>query len=162
MQDHADERIVRLLAEHGVPFRVHEHTVARTVADAQERLPFPRERFLKTVAFRVKNGPWVLAALRGQDRVDYRKLAAALGVRRGDLLQPAPGEVEEALGFAVGGVCPIPPNADAETVVDRGAADLGTVYCGIGRADRTLEIGLTDLVTVARARVLPIAQEPPP
>jgi len=76
------ERIVERLTARGVPFTIHEHVPARTVADALERLPFSPDAYLKTVAFRLKAGGWVLATLRGADRVEYRRLAAALGVPR--------------------------------------------------------------------------------
>jgi Cys-tRNA(Pro)/Cys-tRNA(Cys) deacylase len=157
--DTTDARIVALLTARGIHFRVHEHPVSRTVEDAKAQLPFPLEQFLKTVIFRVKNGPWLLAACKGQDRVDYRKLAEAAGTRRVDIVQPAPEEIA-ALGYIVGAVAPFPLNAEASTIVDAGAAaTMDTVYCGIGRADRTLEIGLRDPITVANARVAPITQE---
>ena len=41
------------LTARGVPFTIHEHVAAQTVADAQERLPFPFTAYLKTVAFRL-------------------------------------------------------------------------------------------------------------
>jgi len=102
----------------GVPFTIHEHVVARTVADALERLPFSPEAYLKTVAFRLKAGGWVLAVLRGADRVDYRALAAALGVGRRDLHQMAPDEVAADLGYPVGGVGPVPTNGRIRTIFD--------------------------------------------
>lgn len=151
---------IRRLTEHGVSFRIHEHVVSRTVADAEALLPFPLDCLLKTVVFRVKGGPWILAVCRGQDRVDYRKLALACGVKRADLVRPAPGEVEAALGFAIGGVSPIPPDDTTRSIVDATAATtLDTVFCGIGRNDRTLEIAIADLIAVAGAQVLPIVQE---
>jgi Cys-tRNA(Pro)/Cys-tRNA(Cys) deacylase len=153
------ERLARRLAESGVRFRVHEHVVSRTVADAEALLPFPLDCLLKTVVFRVKGGSWVLAACRGQDRVDYRKLALACGVRRADLVRPSPEEVEARLGFAIGGVSPIPPDDTTLAIIDAtAAATVDTVYCGIGRNDQTLEIAIADLVAVAGARVLPIVQ----
>ncbi len=156
----AAERIAALLTARGIPFRVHEHHVSRTVADALETLPFPPEQLLKAIVFRVKDGPWVLAALRGLDRVNYKMLADALAVRRADISRPDPAEVEAALGYAMGGVCPIPPNDATRTIVDaRAASDLDTVFCGIGRDDRTLEIALADLIAVSGALVAPIAQE---
>lgn len=65
---HVAEQIVARLTSRGVPFTIHEHVVARTVADALERLPFSPDAYLKTVAFRLKAGGWALAALRGADR----------------------------------------------------------------------------------------------
>lgn len=151
------ERIVALLTARGIAFRAHEHRVARTVEEAKTLLPFPPEHFLKTIAFRVKDGPWILAALRGQDRVDYRKLAAALGVRRGDLTRPDAAEIEATLGYPIGGVGPIPPNEETRTVIDSGATAMERVFCGMGRVDRTLEIALADIIAVSDARVAPIA-----
>jgi|tagenome__1003787_1003787.scaffolds.fasta_scaffold19291042_2 Cys-tRNA(Pro)/Cys-tRNA(Cys) deacylase len=153
------ELLTGRLADSGVRFRIHEHVVSRTVADAEALLPFPLAGLLKTVVFRVKGGPWVLAVCRGQDRVDYRKLALACEVKRADLVRPAPEEVEAALGFAIGGVSPLPPDDTTRSIVDATAATtLDTVYCGIGRNDQTLEIAIADLIAVAGARVLPIVQ----
>ncbi len=164
MEDVATQReqeLTRLLTGYGFRFRIHEHVVSRTVADAEAYLPFPTEQLLKTVVFRVKGGPWVLAACRGQDRVDYRKIAVACGVKRDQIVRPTPEEVEATLGYAIGGISPIPPDASMQSLVDAtAAATLDTVYCGIGRNDRTLEIGIADLIAAAQARVLPLVQEP--
>src|SRR5438876_12357609 len=103
MMARADDWILARLAEHGVPFRVHEHPVARTVAEAEALRLFPPERFLKTVAFRTRAGAWILAGVPGRQRVDYRKLAEALAVRRGDIPQAAPGGGGGGLGFGSGG-----------------------------------------------------------
>jgi Cys-tRNA(Pro)/Cys-tRNA(Cys) deacylase len=155
----AEARIIALLTAHGVRFRVHAHTVAVTVADAAARLPFPQDQFLKTVAFTAGGTGWILAALRAHDRVDYRKLAAAAGVRRADLRQPDPAEVAVALGMAAGGIGPFPLATATLVIVDNAATGMDTVYCGMGRSDRTLEIGLRDLIRVVHAHVHPIAQD---
>ena len=155
----ATEQIAERLAAHGVAFTIHEHVVARTVADALERLPFSPDAYLKTVAFRLKAGGWVLAALRGVDRVDYRGLAAALGVGRRELHQLTSDEVAADLGYPIGGVGPVPTNEQTRTVFDALAVGrLDTVYCGAGRPDRTLEVGLADLIAACDGLVAPIAQ----
>ena len=152
------EQIAARLESRGVPFTIHEHVVARTVADALERLPFSPDAYLKTVAFRLKAGGWVLAALRGADRVDYRGLAAALGVGRRDLHQMTPDEVAADLGYPIGGVGPVPTNAQTRTVFDTTAVEqLDTVYCGAGNPDRTLEVRLGDLIRACDGLVAPIA-----
>lgn len=158
--DQAEQRVIALLTERGIPFRDRRHVAAPTVAEIVQALPFPRERFLKAVAFRIKHGPWILATCRGDERVDYRKLAEAVGVKRAELMRPAPEEVEQALGYAIGGVCPIPPNDETRTIVDAGiAATTETIFCGIGRNERTLEIGMADIIAVANALVAPIVQD---
>jgi Cys-tRNA(Pro)/Cys-tRNA(Cys) deacylase len=153
------DQLVSRLTSRGVPFTMHEHVVARTVADALERLPFSPDAYLKTVAFRLKAGGWALAALRGADRVDYRGLAAALGVGRRDLHQLTPEEVAADLGCPVGGVGPVPPNDQTRTIFDsRAVSELDVVYCGAGRPDKTLEVRVADLVMACDGLVAPIAQ----
>jgi Cys-tRNA(Pro)/Cys-tRNA(Cys) deacylase len=153
-----EERIAARLCGYGVAFTIHEHVVSRTVADAASLLSFPPEAFLKTIAFRLKRGGWVLAALRGQDRVDYRGLAAALGVSRRDLQPMEPSELLADLGYPIGGVGPVPPNDATRVVFDsRAVAELDVIYCGAGRDDRTLEVRLADLLGACDGQVAPIA-----
>ena len=155
-----EQQIMERLAECGISYRIHEHVVSRTVADAAERLSFPTEQLLKTVVFRVKHGPWVLAGCRGEDRIDYRKLAAACGVSRASIVRPGPDEIEAALGDEIGGVSLIAADDGVLVVIDSQAvATLNTVYCGVGRNDKTLEIGIADLIGVTDARVLPLVQQ---
>ena len=157
--DSAYDNIIGRLKKEGISFTIHEHKATRTVNDAEENLPFPKESFLKTVVFKLKNADWILAALKGQDSVDYRKLATACGAKRGDIIRPPAEEVETALGYAIGGVCPIPVNNSIAVVFDSEVIAMDTVYCGSGRNDRTLEIKLRDLLRISGGRILPLARE---
>ena len=113
---------------------------------------------LKTIAFRVKNRGWVLAALCGYAQVDYKRLAAAVGVGRDKLMRLEPEAVESELGYTLGGVAPFAPNAQTEVLIDSGALGWQVIYCGTGRTDRTLEIDPHLLVGVAGARVAGLAK----
>ncbi len=154
------ERIAARLTEAGASFTLHEHPPVRTVEEARAALPFPYDSFLKTVALRIKDGPLVLAALRGGDRLDYRALAAALGVRRADLRPLSPQEVRQAFGVEPGGVGPLLPGTNARVVIDQAGAALPAVYCGAGHPERTLEIAPHELVRVTAAGVAPLAAVP--
>lgn len=153
------EAIVALLNARGIPFTIHEHIPSHTVADAGERLPFPLERLLKTIAFRIKTGGCFLAAARGPDRIDYRKLAAATGTRRADVVRLTPEEVADVFRVEVGSVSPIPLQGEVQVLFDTQVPANETVFCGIGRADRTLEIHLADLVQITQGRVLPLTSD---
>ena len=158
----AADDVVRLLSERGVPFTLHEHTPMRTVSEHQTLLPFDTGSYLKTLAFRVRDGGWVLAAIQGLDRLDYRRLADALGVPRAAIRAATPEEVEATLGCEVGGVCPIPTRDGVELLVDSAAIDMDVVYCGSGRSDRTLEMRMADLLSLVRPRVVPLRREAAP
>src|SRR5579859_7328911 len=101
-------QILAFLQAQEVPFTIHEHDESRTFNDAKEALPFPLERLLKTVAFRLKTGGWILVALRGQDRIDYKRLARVLGVKRNEIVQLSPDEVKSVLHVESGSVAPVP------------------------------------------------------
>jgi len=144
----------------GLPFTVHEHAPTRTVEEARG-LPFDLSRLVKAVAFRTARGAVVLAALRGEARVDYARLAAVADVSRRQLASLSPEEVRGLLGVEPGSVSPIPLRAGALVVVDEAVLTLApTLYCGIGRPDRTLEIAPADLVRLTGARVAAVARPP--
>jgi Cys-tRNA(Pro)/Cys-tRNA(Cys) deacylase len=153
------EALVKLLTERGIPFTIHEHAPSQTVADAEARLPFPLERLLKAIAFRLKAGGYILAAVRGPDRIDYRKLAAASGTKRADVVRLTPEEVAAVFGVEAGSVSPIPLQAGVKVFFDTRVPTQETLFCGIGRSDRTLEIRLADLVQVTQGQVIPLVSD---
>jgi Cys-tRNA(Pro)/Cys-tRNA(Cys) deacylase len=153
------DNVVQRLDESGIAYRMHEHAPSVTVLDAETHLDFPVNQLLKTIAFRVKQGGWVLAALCGYRQVDYKKLAAVCGVSRDKLMRLTPEQVEQDLGFELGGVCPFAPNPQTRVVIDAGALQYGLIFCGTGRRDRTLEIAPVDLVRVSGATVTSLAKD---
>jgi Cys-tRNA(Pro)/Cys-tRNA(Cys) deacylase len=146
------------LSQSGAHFTIHEHVDSRTFADALEKLSFPQERLLKTVAFRLKSGGVVLVALRGEDRVDYRNLAAAFGVKRDQVNRLTPEEVLQTLGVEAGSVGPLTTIENVQVIIDSNVSRSETLFCGIGRPDRTLEIRLDDLLRVTHGRIEAVAQ----
>lgn len=141
------DRLVKIVERGGFPFIIHAHTAARTMEDAARNLSFDVARIVKTIAFRTRSGRLVLAALRGTGRVDYPRLAALAGVNRRDLAPLSPEEVGELLGVEPGSVSPLSLQGNAAVFVDDDVLTIKpTIYCGIGRPDRTLEITAADLV----------------
>jgi Cys-tRNA(Pro)/Cys-tRNA(Cys) deacylase len=153
------DRIVATLAASGAAYTLHEHAPSVTIQDADAYLGFPVERLLKTIAFRVKNRGWVLAGLCGYAQVDYKKLAAACGVSRDKIVRLEAAEVEQELGYELGGVAPFAPNEQTAVLLDAGALGWKTIFCGTGRRDRTLAIAPRDLARVAGAQVAPLAKK---
>jgi Cys-tRNA(Pro)/Cys-tRNA(Cys) deacylase len=146
--------LVEMLERSGAPFVIHYHAVMRTVEEAERTLTFDVARIMKTVAFRTRSGVLVLAALRGTSRVDYPRLAALIDVNRRDLYPLSPEEVRERLGVKAGSVSPLPLRKDITILIDDDVLTiLPTVYCGIGRPDRTLEMAPDDLVKLSGGRV---------
>jgi Cys-tRNA(Pro)/Cys-tRNA(Cys) deacylase len=153
------EAIVRQLNERAAQYVIHEHVDSRTFADAVDKLPFPPERMLKTIVFRLKSGGWVLAACRGQDGLDYKKMAAAFGAKRDEIVRPSPDELKAGLGIEAGAVSPVALREDVQVVFDTRVNREQTLFTGAGQPDRTLEITLDELVRVTGGRILDIAKE---
>jgi|SRR5580658_6775298 Cys-tRNA(Pro)/Cys-tRNA(Cys) deacylase len=89
--------------------------------------------------------------MRAADRAIYKKIANALGVRRTDLRAAAPEELVQSLHMMPGGLIPLSING-ASVVFDQRVIELGTIDCGSGRTDATLEIEADDLVRIAGGR----------
>ncbi len=152
------EQILSLLDSHGVAYELHEHEPVRTVAEVETKLPFLLDKMLKTVAFRVKDGRFILAGLRGHDRIDYRQLAAYCGVNRRAVASMSPDAVEAELGFEVGGVGPFVLQPEVIVLLDEQLAELGTVYCGSGKNTVTLAIDFADLLRVCGGELIQLAR----
>jgi len=142
-----------ILTRSGVPFLIHAHEAMRTVEDMARDPLFDPTRIVKTVAFRTRNSRIILAAVRGDRRVDYPSLAAFLGINRRDLSPLSPDEVRELIGVEPGSVSPLSVRGDTVLLIDEEALSiLPTLYCGIGRPDRTLEIAPGDLMQISGGR----------
>jgi len=155
---HRNRTPAEILRDAGIDFRVHEHVPVATVAEILEALPFPADEHVKTLAFDTGDGI-ALAALRGSDRLQFGKLARALGVGRDRITPLPPGRVEEELGLQPGGVCPLVDRAGVTVLFDERVLALPRVYCGSGRNDATLELAPADLVAASRGRIAELAAD---
>ncbi|WP_300164445.1 YbaK/EbsC family protein [Solidesulfovibrio sp.] len=145
----AFDRLVAIVRQGGSPHTVHSHPATRTMEEAAVNLDFTPSRIVKTIAFGLRGGETVLAALRGTRRVAYPALAALCGVSRRDLRALSPEEVLGHLGVAPGSVSPVPLVPDIRLFLDSDVLTIApTLYCGLGRPDRTLEIAPADLLTL--------------
>jgi Cys-tRNA(Pro)/Cys-tRNA(Cys) deacylase len=135
-----------------IPYRIHHHAPLVSFEEAKTVLPFDPNAMVKGLVFRTSGGAFVIVALRGADRADYKKIADALGVRRADLRAADPADVEAELGMQLGGIVPLPIKG-ARVLIDQSVAALDTIFCGSGRSDVTLELSVQDLLRIAADRV---------
>ena len=155
----AYDKILDLLRQKGVAFKIHPHEAVRTIDDAERMAPALVHALLKTVVFKMKDSFWVLAAVRCRDRIDYPKLAAALHVNRRRLATLSAEQIESQLGYEVGGVGPIPLRDDVKAIFDINLCGLETIYCGSGKNTRTLQLRFADLLAASGGQVHPISRE---
>jgi Cys-tRNA(Pro)/Cys-tRNA(Cys) deacylase len=144
--------IRELLTGAGVEFTVHHHSPVVAENAPTAYVAFDAQSMVKSLAFQFAPGSHVIVGMRASDRVDYKKVADAVGVRRSDLRMADADEVSRVLDMQPGGITPLPVSG-ATVLLDRAVADLGTIFCGTGRNDTTLQISSVDLIRVAGARL---------
>lgn len=149
--------IEEFLGNAQVPFKVHNHPPIISFADAKATLPFDPAAMVKGLAFRFADGAYAIVGMRADTRADYKKIADALGVRRADLKAAEPADLVRDLHMAPGGVVPLPIGG-AKVLFDRQVSGLGTIFCGTGRTDATLEIAAADLVRIAGGQMVDVAK----
>jgi len=140
--------IEKFLDAVAVGCRLHRHAPVVSFAESKAGLPFDPEATVKGLAFRLPNGAYAIVALRGDARADYKKIAAALGVRRDELKMATAEELARDLDMEPGGVAPLPV-LGAAVLFDQQILELETIFCGAGRAGTTLEIKAVDLIRLA-------------
>jgi prolyl-tRNA editing enzyme YbaK/EbsC (Cys-tRNA(Pro) deacylase) len=130
---------------------------ARTAAEAAKVVGCGIDQIAKSLLFRgQKTGRPVLVIASGRNRVDERKLSEfAL-----EPLRPAEPEfVRQRTGFAIGGVPPIGHTEEIDTYLDEDLMSLDEVWAAAGAPDAVFCIRAADLVAIAGARVVRIAEK---
>lgn len=149
----------RLQAAH-VRHVIHEHAPVRTMADVLAKLPFPRERTLKTLVI-IADDVATLVVLRGLDRVDFALLSRALTTPRARLRSATEREVRTMLGgVEPGAVGPLSAPPGTQIIVDTHVAGLGDIFCGVGSRRSTLQIDADDLIRLSGATLSSVSAPP--
>jgi len=89
------------------------------------------------------NGGFVALAIRGKDRIDFKKVRRLFG-SKSELAKPE--EVKKIIGVPVGAVCPI--LIEVPLYLDRKVMSLKHINMGSGDLTKGLELELTDLLTI--------------
>ncbi|MBI3342019.1 YbaK/EbsC family protein [Candidatus Curtissbacteria bacterium] len=134
--------IEKLLKERGFKYRVIDlggeiFSVEDVVAAGVER-----KEVVKTLLVRTNDG-FVALCLRGDDRVDFKKVRAMFG-NRSEMAKP--DEVLKIVGVPIGAVCPI--LVGAPVCLDEQVMKIEKVNMGSGNLEKGLEMKLADLLTV--------------
>lgn len=150
------EKVQTLLTQSKVDFMLHHHDPVVTVEQAKAIVPHLTVNLIKTIVFKIKDGPWILAGVNGLDRIHYKYLADIFGVNRKLIRAVSAPQVEKGLGFEIGGVGPFPVAPDVKVVLEQNLMDLPHVFCGSGKNTATIEIAPKELAMAGHARVAAI------
>lgn len=129
----------------------------RTAEDAARAVGCHVGQIVKSLVFVVDDRPAV-ALVSGANRVDLRRLAAALG---GRTARRANGdEARTATGYAIGGVPPFGHATVLDVVIDRDLLAHDLVWAAAGLPDAVFAVAPDELVRASGGRVADLAEAP--
>lgn len=142
----AVEKVKAYFRQFGMEERVLEFPVSSaTVELAAAALGCAPERIAKTLSFKVGD-EIVLIVAAGDARIDNPKYKAFFGTKAKML---TPGEAEQGIGHAVGGVCPFAVNPGVKTYLDASLKRFGTVFPACGSSNSAIELSIPELEKVS-------------
>jgi Cys-tRNA(Pro)/Cys-tRNA(Cys) deacylase len=106
------------------------------------------EQIYKTLIVAVPDG-LAVAILPASSKLSLKAAAAALGVARASMAEPA--AAQRVTGYVVGAVSPFGQRARLPTVVDSGALVWDRVYCSAGRRGWDVAVAPADLIRLTDA-----------
>jgi Cys-tRNA(Pro)/Cys-tRNA(Cys) deacylase len=106
------------------------------------------EQIYKTLIIAVPDG-LAVAIVPASARLSLKAAAAALGVAKASMAEPA--AAERATGYVVGAVSPFGQRKPLPTVVDSSALAWERVYCSAGRRGWDVAVSPQDLIRLTNA-----------
>lgn len=147
------------LARAGVTFHEHTYEHDRTLGafglEAAEALEVDPSRVFKTLVVAAPGGLLAVAIVPVERQLDLKAVAAALGVKRVAMAEPA--VAERATGYVRGGISPLGQKRALPTLLDASAGDHGTIYVSGGRRGLDVELAPDILLQVTGGRMASIA-----
>ena len=142
------EKVRAYFAQYGIENRIREFSVSSaTVELAAQALGVDGSRIAKTLSFLVGDR-CVLIVAAGDARIDNGKYKKAFGTKAKMLPHD---QVPEAVGHAVGGVCPFAVKDGVDVYLDESLRRFDTVYPAAGSASSAIELTPDELFALSKA-----------
>jgi Cys-tRNA(Pro) deacylase len=126
-----------------------------TAEEAARALGTDLKHIAKSLLAHLSDGRFVLCILRGDQRLDRKKLCRAAGAKHMSLAKA--DDVLRVTGYPVGAVPPFPLKSEVPAYIDPGVLEVDVVYCGGGDVDALLEVPTEELARVTRAMPVDLA-----
>ncbi|MBN1303721.1 MAG: YbaK/EbsC family protein [Anaerolineales bacterium] len=128
----------------------------RTAQEAADRCNCQLEQIVKSLIFKgKKSGIPILVLTSGANRVDLKRLQAAIGEKT----SRAEAEfVREVTGFSIGGVAPVGHPQPIVTYMDQDLLKFDTVWAAAGTPNAVFEVSPAELQRITNARPLQVTE----
>lgn len=135
--------LTEFLKEKGIWFKLHEFDdEVKTVEDASKKVPL--EKIVKTLVLIDSNGKPLIAILKADKKLSFKKVKKALNLK--DVKLAKSEEVFEFSGYEVGAVPPCFWKGIERVIVDLETSKMKEVFAGGGEKNKLLEIKMEDLL----------------
>lgn len=153
--DESQEFADRVQQAHGIDIEIQTFPDGtETAADAAEAIGCDRAQIASSIALVADE--LVVVVTSGANRVDTRKLATLRGVHTARMADP--DEIDETLGYQVGGVPPFCHDTPVPVYLDETLTEFDTVWAAAGSADAVFPIAPDELLACADATVADLAE----
>ena len=149
------QRVQALLRDAGSNATVEMmSTTARSAAEAAAAIGCGVAQIAKSLVFRSVGGRAVLVIASGTNRVDERKVAAALG----EAIGKADADfVRDHTGYAIGGVAPVGHPPGMRIFIDADLANYDAIWAAAGHPHAVFRLTFAELARLTRGSVITVA-----
>lgn len=152
------EAVTRHLEEEGVEFEVIEHEPTMTAMAEAHAAHVPPDGVAKTLVVHADGG-YVLAVIPASERLDLKKVRAALSDEpKVNLASEAEMEADFP-NYELGAVPPFGELMQNRELVDQRLLEHDKIVCTAGARNRSLLVGIGDVVRLADAQVVDLCQD---
>jgi prolyl-tRNA editing enzyme YbaK/EbsC (Cys-tRNA(Pro) deacylase) len=148
-------RVAEVAAAAGLPLEIRRFPEGtRTAQDAADAIGCDLGAIAKSIVVMSSSGA-IVVLTSGANRVDYDKVAAALGVT--DVRRANADEARAATGFPIGGTAPWGHPEPVHILCDPDLLAYDTVWAAAGTPDTVFPIAPADLVRISGATPADVA-----
>ena len=145
----AIDLLKKACAAHSVHSYSHDPKAPSYGLEAAEKLGLEPARVFKTLLAASEKGELLVAVVPVAGTLDLKALAAAAGVKKADMADPA--AAQRATGYLVGGISPLGQKKRLRTFIDESARAHPTVFVSAGRRGLEVELAAEVLAEHTRA-----------
>ena len=151
----AAQRVQEKLREAGSSCEVRMMaTTARSAVEAAASIGCTVAQIAKSLVFRAKSGRAVLVIASGTNRVDEKKVAAALG----EAIGKADADfVRDRTGYAIGGVTPIGHDSAVRIFIDADLRRYDEIWAAAGHPHAVFPLTPSELERLTQGVVIAVA-----
>lgn len=135
----------------------HDNTTARYGHEAVEKLAVDPQRLYKTLVVVSPDNRVANALVAVADKLNFKRLSITLDARSVRMADAA--VAQRKTGYVLGGISPVGQQAILPTVLDDSVLEHETVWVSGGRRGLSLELQVSDLLSITQATVANIRRE---